>query len=71
MSAIRRLATIIRKDIGFPGRPPVIRPFYLDEEGIGWAVPREHERSALARVGDAIEIEIHCLDDQFAYPVSK
>ena len=63
-----RLATIITRDIGAAGRPPVIRPFFVDEAGDKWAVPRDDERRALARVGTTVDIEIRCLDDQFAYP---
>ena len=70
MSAIRRLATIICRDIGALGRPPVIKPFYLDEYGTGWAVPRDHEHRALSRLGETVTIEIYCLDDQFAYPIN-
>lgn len=68
MPPLIRLATIITRDIGALGRPPVIRPFFADESGGYWAVPRDDERRALARVGSTVDIEIRCLDDQFAYP---
>lgn len=62
---IRRMATIVARNVNAPGRPEVIRRFYEDEAYDRWAAP-EYERRP---IGSRVEIEIRSFDDQFAYPV--
>jgi hypothetical protein len=69
MTARRTFATIEIRDVGAPFRT-ILRPFFMTDDGIGRAVPREWERAALMREGSRAIVEIRSEEDQFAYLVA-